>query len=329
MGKVFHDTRQSDADKSWDFYQDRMGEDQQEAAAVKKRYSYKEGERPFEWTRLDGPEEKTRDGITARKIAQLMKEKTGEGKPFFLAAGFHKPHLPWTAPGRYFDLYPPERIPRPNDPPLRNIPMIALMTELTGNPAPRSRTEAMAAYYACISFMDAQVGILLDTLDRLKLWDNTIVVLLSDNGYHLGDHNGLWAKLTNFEQAARIPLLIAVPGHGQGKVTSRTVELLDLYPTLAEICALEKPARLEGRSLVPLLKQTDAPWEKPAHTMVYHKDVLGKSVRTPRWRYTEWEGGKQGVELYDHDRDPGEYDNLASNPKFSETVAEMKRLLLR
>jgi uncharacterized sulfatase len=207
--------------------------------------------------------------------------------------------------------------------------MIALMTELTGNPPPRSRTEAMAAYYACISFMDAQVGVLLDTLDRLKLWDNTIVVLLSDNGYHLGDHNGLWAKLTNFEQASHIPLLIAAPGHGKGKVSSRTVELLDIYPTLAELCALEKPARLEGRSLVPLLKQADAPWEKSAHTMVYHKDVLGKSVRTARWRYTEWEGGKQGVELYDHERDPDEYDNRAGDPKFSETVAEMRRLLLR
>ena len=149
----------------------------QEAAAVKKRYSYQEGERPFEWTRLDGPEEKTRDGITARKIAQLMEEKTKEGKPFFLAAGFHKPHLPWTAPAKYFDLYPVERIPKPQDPPLKDIPAIALMTELTGNPAPQSRTEAMAAYYACISFMDAQVGVLLETLDRLKLWDNTIVLL--------------------------------------------------------------------------------------------------------------------------------------------------------
>src|SRR5436190_11805317 len=154
MGKVFHDMRQSDAEKSWDVYQDRMGDDPQEAAAVKKRYSYREGERPFEWTRLDGPEEKTRDGITARKIARLMEEQTKEGKPFFLAAGFHKPHLPWTAPGKYFNLYPPERVPTPKDPPLRDVPAIALMTELTGNPPPRSRAEAMAAYYACVPLME-------------------------------------------------------------------------------------------------------------------------------------------------------------------------------
>jgi uncharacterized sulfatase len=329
MGKVFHDMRQSDADRSWDFYQDRMGDDPHEAAAVKKRYSYREGERPFEWTRLDGPEDKTRDGITARRIARLMEEKTGEGKPFFLAAGFHKPHLPWTAPGKYFDLYPVERIPRPQEPPLRDIPAIALMTELTGNPAPRSRTEAMSAYYACISFMDAQVGVLLETVDRLKLWDNTVVQLFSDHGYHLGDHNGLWAKLTNFEQAAHSPLLIAAPGYGKGKACARLVEFVDIFPTVAELCALAKPARLEGQSLVPLLRQVDARWDKPARTMVHHKDVVGKSVRSERWRYTEWDGGKKGVELYDHERDVGEYHNLAGDPSYADTVAEMKRLLHR
>jgi uncharacterized sulfatase len=237
--------------------------------------------------------------------------------------------MPWTAPAKYFDLYPVKRIPRPEEPPLKDIPPIALMTELTGNPPPESRREAMAAYYACISFTDAQVGVLLDALDRLKLWDNTIVVLFSDHGYHLGDHNGLWAKLTAFEQAARTPLLIAAPGLVKGKSSGRTVELVDIYPTLAELCRLEKPAVLEGQSLVPLLKQVDARWHKAAQTLVYHQDVLGKSVRTERWRYTEWDGGKRGIELYDHDRDPGEYHNLALDPRRTETLAEMKRLLRR
>jgi uncharacterized sulfatase len=203
------------------------------------------------------------------------------------------------------------------------------MTELTGNPAPRSRTEAIAAYYACISFTDAQVGILLATLDRLQIWDNTLVVLFSDHGYHLGDHDGLWAKLTNFEQAARSPLLIAAPDLGKGKTSARIVELVDVFPTVADLCGLPKPARLEGQSLVPLLKQADAPWPKPAHTMVHHKDVVGKSVRTERWRYTEWNGGKEGVELYDHENDPGEYRNLAGKPEHAATVAEMARLLRR
>jgi uncharacterized sulfatase len=194
---------------------------------------------------------------------------------------------------------------------------------------PRSRTEAIAAYYACISFVDAQVGVLLNTLDRLQLWDNTIVVLMSDHGYHLGDHNGLWAKLTNFEQAARCPLLIAAPGCEKGKASKRTVEYVDIYPTVAELAAIKKPARLEGQSLVPLLTQVDARWDKPARTMVHHKEVMGKSVRNERWRYTEWDGGKQGVELYDHERDPGEYHNLARDSSHAETLAEMKRLLHR
>jgi uncharacterized sulfatase len=326
-GKVFHDERQSDSERSWDSYKDRMGEDAQEAAAVQDRYRYREEERPWGRTVLDGPEEKTRDGIAARAIASLITEKSGEGTPFFLAAGFHKPHLPWTAPAKYFDLYPSDRIPLPPEPPLKDVPPIALMTELAGNPGPRSRAEAIAAYYGCISFVDAQVGVLLDALDRLRLWDNTVVLLLGDNGYHLGDHGGLWSKLTNFEQAARIPLLIAAPGQARGKSCARTVELLDLYPTLAELCGLQAPARIEGRSLAPLLRNVDAPWERPAHTMVHHRGVVGKSIRNDRWRYTEWEGGKQGAELYDHDHDPTEVLNLAGDPAHAQTRTFMKQLL--
>jgi iduronate 2-sulfatase len=327
MGKVFHDQRQSDARTSWDFYQDRMGDDTQEAAAVKKRYSYAQGKRPFEWTRLDGNGESTRDGLTARGIARFMEEKAKQGKPFFVAAGFHNPHLPWTAPAPFFDRYPPGRIAAPQEPPLRNIPALALLTELSGNPAPRSRAEAMAAYYACVSFMDAQVGVLLDTLDRLQLWDDTIVVLLSDHGYHLGDHDGLWAKLTVFEQAARVPLLIAAPGHGRGRACAGIVELVDLYPTLAEMCGLKAPARLEGQSLVPLLRRSDAPSERAAFIMVQRDGAVGKSVRTQRWRYTEWDEGKKGVELYDHERDPGEYDNVARDPQHAGAIAGLKQLL--
>ena len=325
-GKVFHDMRQSDAKISWDTYQDKMGGDAQEAAMVKRRYSFPEGKRPFEWAKVEGAGAKTRDGITARTIAGFIEEKAKEGKPFFVAAGFHKPHLPWTAPVRYFDLYPPGSVPEPKDPVIKNIPAIALMTELVGNPLPK-RTDAMAAYYACTSFVDAQVGILLDTLDRLKLWDDTVVVLFSDHGYHLGDHEGLWAKFTVFELAARVPLIIAAPGHGKGKTSTRIVELIDLYPTLAELANLKAPPRLDGKSLVPLLKQADAPWNRPAYISVHHEGVEGKSVRTDRWRYTEWDQGNKGVELYDHDRDPTEYDSLATDPAYAATIAELKKVL--
>jgi len=327
MGKVFHDERQCDREKSWDFYDDKMRADEQEAAAVKERYSHPEGQRPFTpWTRLTGPEEQTRDGATARRIAQQMSECAKRSKPFFVAAGFHKPHLPWTAPTKYFDLYQNQKIAGPRDPPIRGIPAIALMTELVGNPPP-PRAEAISTYYTCISFMDAQVGVLLDALDRETLWENTVVVLFSDHGYHLGDHDGLWAKLTVFDRGCRVPLIIAAPGRAQGASSPRTVELIDVYPTLAELCSLPPPSKLEGRSLAPLLARPDAAWDHPAHSLVHHNDVVGKTVCNQRWRYTEWDGGKSR-ELYDHASDPGEYRNLIDDPQYAATVAEMKRLLV-
>lgn len=328
MGKVFHDERQSDRDASWDFYQDKMGADEQEAAAVKERYRHPEGRRPFTpWTRLTGPEENTRDGGTSRQIAKFMSERSREGKPFFVAAGFHKPHLPWTAPAKYFDLYRDRPVAEPRDPPIVGIPKIALQTELVGNPPP-PRAEAISTYYTCISFMDAQVGVLLDVLDHEKLWDDTVVVFFSDHGYHLGDHEGLWAKFTVFDLACRVPLIVAAPGLSAGKASLRVVELIDVYPTLAELCDLPLPNRLEGKSLMPLLANSDAPWNRPAHSLVHHDDAVGRTVCNERWRYTEWDGGKRGVELYDHNADAGEYRNLADDPTFAATVVEMKRLLL-
>jgi uncharacterized sulfatase len=328
MGKVFHDERQCDRDTSWDFYFDQMGTDAEEAAAVKERYRHPEGQRPFgPWTKLTGPEERTRDGATSRKMAQFMIDKSRGGKPFFVAAGFHKPHLPWTAPTKYFELYPDGKVPEPHDPPIVDIPKIALQTELVGNPLP-PRREAIGAYYSCISFMDAQVGVLLDVLDREQLWDDTVVVLFSDHGYHLGDHEGLWAKFTVFDRACRVPLVIAAPGTSAGGASPRVVELIDVYPTLAELCGLTAPSRLEGRSLVPLLNRPNTASDRPARSLVHHEGAVGRTVCNERWRYTEWDGGTKGVELYDHTADGGEYRNLAADPAHAETVAAMKRLLL-
>jgi uncharacterized sulfatase len=328
-GKVYHDWR--DDQLSWDVSSDPPFGDEQEREADRRRFSKPAGTRTADWMPLDTPDEQMRDGYTARAIARLMEEQTQAGKPFFLAAGFHKPHLPWGTPKKYFTMYAPERLTPLPDEPMKNIPPIALLTDIGDAPQPSSRPAAMAAYYATISFMDAQVGVLLAVMDRLRLWENTIVVLFSDHGFHLGDHGGLWAKLTLFEQSARVPLVIYTPMHDKqaGKSSLRTVELLDVYPTLAEACGLSLPPGLEGKSLMPLLRQPNAAWNRPARTMVLHREVEGHTVRTERWRYTEWAAGKQGVELYDHRADPREFNNLANDARYSQTVAKMKKLLPR
>jgi uncharacterized sulfatase len=180
--------------------------------------------------------------------------------------------------------------------------------------------------------VDAQVGKVLDALDRLKLGDNTIVVLFGDHGWSLGEH-GQWQKRLLFEEVARVPFIIALPKAKTTGVSPRTVEFVDIYPTLADLCRLAPPPKLDGKSLRPLLENPQAPWSKPAFTQVVHdeggKKVMGYSVRTERWRYTEWDGGASGTELYDHDADPHEYQNLAKNPRHANTVAELKALLPR
>jgi iduronate 2-sulfatase len=179
--------------------------------------------------------------------------------------------------------------------------------------------------------MDAQVGRLLDALERLKLADNTVIVFWSDHGYLLTEHEQ-WMKNSLFEESARTPLLIAAPKmKSQGRATSRLVELLDIYPTLADLCNLPKPAHLEGRSLRSLLDNPQAKWEHAAYTQIGRgkamTEFMGRSVRTQKWRYTEWDGGKQGAELYDHVKDPHEYRNLANDPAYEKTRVAMKQLL--
>jgi uncharacterized sulfatase len=296
---------------------------------------------------LNAPDADTWDGKVARKAVELMEQAVRDGKPFFLGAGFRRPHTPYIAPQKYFDLYPLAKMAWTQEPAshLRDIPLVAF-TYAPGRPElPESRRrEVMQAYYASVSFMDAQVGVLLDALDRLRLWDNTVVVLFGDHGYHLGEHGGMWHKMSLFEESARVPLLIAAPGKKANVASPRLVETIDLFPTLTELCGLKAPAGLEGKSFVPLLENPVQPWKEAAFTQVIRhrtkrdaqqnvhvleeKDVLmGYSVRTERWRYIEWDGGQAGAQLYDHDRDPHEFVNLASDPKHAETVTEMKHLL--
>ncbi len=313
-GKVFHSVKMNDV-ASWDFYEDGAGEDQEEKNAIESRYGGGDG-RPRAFA-LSSDGSKTRDGINTQTILKLLKEKSEEKKPFFLAAGFHKPHLPWTAPKRFFDLYPKDAIKIQDEPKMSKVPQIALQTELSGFSQP-DRREAIQGYYACISFTDSQIGLLLDEMDKLSLWENTIVVLVGDNGFHLGDHGGLWAKLSAFDAATRVPMIIAGAGIPRGKVVNQPVEILDIYPTLVALSGGDVQPELEGKSLVPFFSGKNNIMT-PAQSMVFHYDstknidILGRTVIHNKWRYTEWNNGEIGKELYIHSSDPKEYINQVNN----------------
>jgi uncharacterized sulfatase len=281
----------------------------------------------------DAPGERHTDGILAGAIVQMMEEHRNE--PFFLGAGFYRPHVPWIAPSKYLDMYPLEKIQAApfDESEMKMAPEWAYFT-LPANwgMTVQQRREAIRAYYACISFMDAQVGRLLDALERLKLDKDTAIVFWGDNGYQLGEH-GQWMKQTNFERAARIPLIFGGAGiasHGRG--CGRTVELLDIYPTLAEICGLEHtPGNLQGRSLAPLLANPSAAWDTPAITQVRRvrnrTTVMGYSLRNERYRYTEWEFGVRGSELYDYRSDPREVHNVTEEPSVSALKSGLRKQL--
>jgi uncharacterized sulfatase len=288
------------------------------------------------WLEADGKDEEQTDGMIATEAIKLMEQKKNE--PFFIAAGFFRPHTPYVAPKKYFDMYPLENMRLPYAPAddRNDIPTAAFAHNC---PVPHYNLDeltcrkAMQAYYACVSFIDAQVGRMLDALDRLDLSDNTIVVFWSDHGYHLGEHHGIWQKRTLFEQGARAPLIIKAPGgKGNGQACRRIVEFVDLYPTLTGLAGIPTPKAVEGRSLVPLLKNPLTKWDGHAITQVLRpaddrlsEPVMGRSIRTERWRYSDWGEGEHGVELYDHHADPMEFNNLALKPD-KEAKAVMKSL---
>jgi uncharacterized sulfatase len=283
----------------------------------------------LDYLRSEAGDGELTDGMVATETIKLL--EANKDKPFFIAAGFYLPHLPFIAPKKYFDLYAFEKVQVAKGPfdYMKELPAGAMSVR----PWPwmgvneTQLREAVQAYWACISYVDAQVGRLLDTLDRLGLADKTIIVFWSDHGYHVGEH-GLVKKQSLFENCARSPLIIAAPGaKGKGKPSPRLVEFLDIYPTVAELAGLTPPKHLEGRSLKPLLDNPRANWDRPAFTQVWRATYPGHSVRTERYRYIEWDNGKQGAQLYDCQTDPEEKRNLIDDPKHAKTVAELKALV--
>ncbi|MDA8744609.1 sulfatase [Rubripirellula amarantea] len=272
------------------------------------------------WYASPRPDELHTDAILAEEADWVLERCAKKNdRHFFLAVGFFRPHTPYVAPAKYFEPYDLKDMPviEGADVDVRDVPPPALLSrkkeqDLLTDDLSR---QAIQAYYASTTFMDAQVGKVLDSLDRHGLADNTIVVFTSDHGYHLGE-KGLWQKQSLFEQSARVPLIIAAPGSSGGKVASSPVGLVDLYPTLTDFCNVEVDAEMHGQSLVPMLDDASYQGRGYAISQVLRnarkkdKEINGYTIRTPRYRLTLWDEGKKGRELYDHDHDPLEQTNL-------------------
>lgn len=290
-------------------------------------------ERGPAWLASDEPDEALPDGKTAATAVRALSEL--KEKPFFLAVGFARPHLPFIAPKKYYDLYPKESVKHPDYAPEPvGVPKVALHAsgELRNyadipekGPIPDDKAlELIRGYYAAISYTDAMIGRVIDQVDKLGLRDNTVVIVWGDHGWHLGNH-GLWNKHSNFEKATRAPLIISVPGQRGGRKSNALVEFVDIYPSLAEICGIAKPEGVEGSSFVPLLERPNRDWKTAVFSQYPRGKVMGYSMRTDRHRYTEW--GTEGVELYDYHSDPDEKQNLAVLPESAPLVKELSERL--
>ncbi|MEM7386863.1 MAG: sulfatase [Verrucomicrobiota bacterium] len=337
-GKIYHynvpasiGTDGFDDAPSWQRTVNPKGRDKTDEAMVFNAEPHRKISGALSWLAAEGTDEEQTDGLITTEAIRMMREKQNE--PFFLGIGFFRPHTPFVAPKKYFDLYPLDTIRLPYAPEgdRDDIPTAAFAHNCpvpNYNLDPLTCRKAIQAYYACVSFIDAQVGRLLAALDDLELSEKTIVVFWSDHGYHLGEHDGVWQKRTLFEQGARAPLIIRNPGSaGNGQACDRIVEFVDIYPTLTDLASIPAPENLAGKSLKPLLDNPIAAWKGLAVTQILRpadkrlsKPVMGCSIRTDRWRYTEWAEGRSGIELYDHHNDPMEFDNLAINPNEQATA---------
>jgi len=273
------------------------------------------------------PEEEMHDHIAADYCINYLRQS--HNKPFFLACGIYNPHQPWYVPQKYFDMYPLDEIilPEVRDDDWSDLPPFAIQLAKTisdheGLTKAGKWRYAVQAYLACVSFADAQVGRLLDALDESPYADNTIICLWSDHGYHLGEKLH-WSKVTLWERSCRVPFIWVVPGLTKaGSRCGRTVDLMSVYPTLSSLCGFKTPKTAEGHDITPLLKNPNADWKHPAITTIYYKN---HAVRTERWRYIQYHDGTE--ELYDHDKDPNEWTNLAGESQYHDIIERLKKLL--
>lgn len=338
VGKIFHQrvpldigTAGSDDPNSWTLTVNPCGRDKDEENLLTNHSPQLSVSNAMAYLEADGIDAEQTDGKVATETIRLLEERKDE--PFFIAAGFYRPHAPYIAPKKYFEQYELEETALPKLPPEyeKTVPPAALSSTAQwpnfGTTEVQAR-ETILAYDACISFVDAQIGRVLEALDRLGLRESTIVVLWGDHGYHLGEH-GLWRKNSLFEESAKAPLIFRVPGMTPtGSDCHALVEFVDIYPTLADLAQLTPPPNLEGTTLRPLLENPQTTWQRPAYTQTLYVDTPGYRARTERWRYTEWgRHGNQGKELCDHESDPLEMKNLAGDPRHAKTIERLSHLV--
>jgi len=283
------------------------------------------------WLEAEGTDEDQADGQTAAKAIEFLKKD--HDKPFFLAIGFAKPHDPFNAPKKYFEQYPlelctPPVLPEGWEPPYDYT--LPGQTTIFNDFTDRDKREFLRAYYSCTSYMDAQLGKVLDAMEEEGLMENTLIVFFGDHGYHLGEHNW-WNKVTVYEKCNNAPLII-VSGDKSvaGKETVAMVEFLDFYPTIASYCNLEGiPEYLEGKSFEEIISNPDESFRDHVSIITRRGGFIGRSVKTREWRYTEWDGGARGTELYNEINDPLEYNNLSTEEGYDSIQQKMKGLILQ
>ena len=346
FGKVYHNGRGSDVGWTRPYFDTQwLDYVRPENKAIGDLWFTKklpEGQKvPSSWEAEDVSDEAYGDGMLAAEAVKTLKDLSGQTKPFMMVLGFRHPHLPWCAPKKYWDLYDRSQLPLATN---RKFPVdapevatkkfgelwsYADITNYEALPEDAER-RSLHGYYACMSYTDAQIGKVIQTLKDMKLYDDTVIVLVSDNGYHLGE-NGIWCKEVNWEANDRVVLLLRAPGHGKpGQVIPNPVELVDVYPTLCAASGVPIPAHCEGTSLLPLVDNPKADWSNVAFTQYQRGNVMGRSLRTDRYRFTLWknsDGQIVGRELYDYKKDPQGNVNIVDQLSCRKTVTKLTDLL--
>ncbi|WP_462317185.1 sulfatase [Marinilabilia sp.] len=328
VGKIFHGNERGHGDdKAWDeiykFDDTDVGKtgEMRNMTDGKIKWCY--------WQMREGTDLDQQDGQHAQKAIEIINAK--RDKPFFLALGFSKPHDPFVAPKKYFDMYPLEDC-NPAELPENWVPVYPHSFHGDAHKTfmqftEQDKREFLRSYYACTSFMDAQFGKVMTALEESGQLDNTLIVFFGDHGYHLGEHEW-WNKVTVYEKGTNAPFIIAGNATGKKGVDCNAMfEFVDIYPTLADLFNLEFPAHLEGKSFKSIIKNPSLSFRKEIRAITRRGDYFGTMIKNKDWRYIEWDNGKKGRELYDQHNDPIEYHNLAENPEYTEVVAEMKDLL--